>query len=176
MIFSPDKISCCVPAGETVKASDSADRCCTGFKTSDNRCALEDYTNVSLYFNRYVSSAANGLSDALFDPETGFFKSAINAPSTALIQLACYNNVCASGKLAQGITLSNLKIPGLAEGAVSNKKKRYLDGHDDASNNYNGLADLYDIGLRWSNDLYCIPADLESDSDNNVKIYDCSNY
>ncbi len=173
MIFSPDKITCCIPAGETLKDGESADRCCTGFKTAENRCALDDYTNVSVYFNRYISSATKGLSDILFDSETGYFNTSIQSPNSSLIRLACLKHVCASDKMAQGLSLSTLKVPGLAEGVPSAKKKRYLDGHDDASNNYNGFSDLYDIGLRWNTDLYCVPAGLTADPDNNLKLIDC---
>ena len=58
-------------------------------------------------FNRYISSALKSLPDGYFDEYTGFVKS-----PDVVIQLACQFQACASNKVAKGIALSNLKVPG----------------------------------------------------------------
>jgi hypothetical protein len=157
-VFSNDEVTCCIPAGQEVAEGTNESNCCTGFiNPQTNRCALQDFSNVSVYFNRFVSSAAKELSDSLFDQETGFIK------STDLVrQLACEENVCASGTLALGIVHSNLPIEGHATSTV--KIKRFLDGKSDA-NNRQGLADLFEQGLQWNNAVYCVPADIDAEAE-----------
>ena len=84
-IFSPDKLACCLPLGTQVKDSTvSPDVCCSGhYDSTTLKCNLPDYTNVSLFFNRYVSSALKMLPDGYFDEHTGYVKSA-----DVVIQLA----------------------------------------------------------------------------------------
>ena len=147
-VFSEDSFSCCIPAGETVDASVPADRCCSGF-IANGKCALPDYTDLSVYYNRYVSSAADGANPNLFDETTGYAKS----PST-IEALAITQGVCASGQIFRGIALSPLKVPGHESKDFT--RQRFLDGRDEA-NNQNGLADLYLAGLKWNTHVYCVP-------------------
>ncbi|MBL6990309.1 MAG: hypothetical protein ISR65_11045 [Bacteriovoracaceae bacterium] len=169
MIFSKDTISCCIGIGETTANSD--DECCSGFKNpQDGRCALPDYTNVSLYFNRYISSEAKDLHDNLFD-NSGYFTSTIENPSTKLQTIACLKHACASNTMAQGVVLSNLLYPGAED---SGKKiRRYID-NDSRASNVNGIAQFYDAGLRWNNNLYCVPANTSEAE--NLHLIKCDGY
>jgi hypothetical protein len=155
-IFSEDEFSCCLPAGTEVPQGTSRDRCCTGFINGlTNQCALPDFTNVSLYLNRYVSSEGSGLNDNVYDLKSGYIRS----PST-VEQLACQKRICASGTLIRGVAHSPLKI----RGKVNSEKvfRRFIDGNDE-SNNQNGLALLFEEGLRWNNHVYCAPEAIEVD-------------
>lgn len=152
-IFSEDEFSCCIPAGTQVPAGTSRDACCTGFINGQTgRCALPDFTNVSMYLNRYISSEAAGLDSSVFN-ESGFLKS-----PNLVEQLACQKFICASGKLMRGVLYSPLKVRGHED---SDKNfLRFIDGNDEA-NNFSGLADLFDAGARWNNHVYCAPQELE---------------
>ena len=122
-VFSPDKVSCCIPAGTRVEKGTDPDRCCTGFINGETeRCQLPDFTNLSVYFNRYVSSHAKNIDSKLFDEETGYISSPVNVET-----LACKTRVCASGAIARGIVLSELFIPGHEKS--THKIRRWLDGN-----------------------------------------------
>ena len=150
LIFSPDKISCCLPAGTQVDENEDPERCCTGFiNKASRRCQLPDFSNLSVYFNRYVSSHAKDILPGLFDPETGYIRSPVHVEN-----LACATHVCASGVIARGIALSELYIPGHEN---SNKKiRRWLDANSDDTQ---GLDQLYNSGQRWNDHVYCVPED-----------------
>ncbi|PIP93323.1 MAG: hypothetical protein COW00_09605 [Bdellovibrio sp. CG12_big_fil_rev_8_21_14_0_65_39_13] len=163
-VFSEDEVSCCKPLGSDMSPGSDPNLCCSGFiNPGTNKCQMRDYTNLSVFFNRYISSAAKGLATSLIDSDTGYIKSA-----STVEQLACQLKACASGKLARGIVLSNLKYPG--HEASEKLIKRFVDGSDTA-NNFSGLSDLYDAGLKWNEDVYCVPEDLEIDT-----ITDCANF
>jgi hypothetical protein len=157
-VFSEDEFSCCLPLDTQMQAGDNANLCCSGYiNPSNNKCALRNYTNLSVYFNKYVSSEANGISDSLIDSETGFIN------SSAVVQtLACQLNACASGVIATGIALTDLKYKGHETNAAL--ITRFIDGND-TSNNYNGVADLFDDGLRWNTHVYCVPQEAASNAD-----------
>lgn len=151
MIFSPDTVSCCKPAGTVMPSGSDPNLCCTGYMDANNRCVLKDYVNVSVYFNRYISSAAKELTLSNFNGRTGF----INDKSTVM-RLACQQKVCASGYVGTGITYNKLKIPG-HETNTNAFVYRFLDSSRD---NQGGLVDLFKYGLRWNDDIYCINAEL----------------
>ncbi|MEI8347201.1 MAG: hypothetical protein WCG27_07025, partial [Pseudomonadota bacterium] len=169
MIFSADSISCCQPAGAIVDKNADANICCTGTIKANGTfgvCALEDYTDVSLYFNRYVSSAAADLNKSVFDEYSGYIKDL-----GIVKQLACTLNVCASGKLATGVSLSNLKIPGKHSTSTQNVR-RFISSDDAVTDNANGLATLWNWGLRWNNHVYCAPSN-KADSSTDVSVTTC---
>ncbi len=154
MVFDPDRVTCCLPAGTQVPANTNPNRCCTGFINQQNRrCQLPDYTNVSVYMNRNISSAAKDEPLHLFDASSGYIRS-----TSDVIRLACTQQVCASGRVGVGVTLSNLKYPG--HESSEKQIQRFLDSNDEA-NNFSGLADLYDEGLRWNTHVYCVPQETE---------------
>ena len=161
-IFSQDQVSCCKPAGTLVEAGADANVCCTGFIRNINqdfgRCALPDYTNISVHMNRYVSSIAKDLDSSLFDARTGY----INDPSV-VEQLACQLDVCASGVLARGISYAALPVPGKQESHPDYTTRRFVQGHE-PSDNANGILDLWRAGLKWNHHVYCAPASIPTDS------------
>ena len=148
-------------------ASGDADMCCTGYKDSNNVCKLPDYTNVSLYLNRYVSSEAQNEGVGDFDPKTGYLKNSVD-----VIRIACTRNLCESGKIVEGIALSDLRTRGFEDVDGQVLKQRFIDG-DDTSNNFEGRATLYDRGLRWNTHLYCADSTADTDLPNT---FDCSEY
>jgi hypothetical protein len=155
-IFSEDTISCCKPVGTLMQAGETANNCCSGYADATNRCVLRaNYTNVSVHFNRMVSSAARDLDPSFFNPSTG----AIDDPNI-VAQLACALNACESRVMARGVGLSNIKVPGHEGSAESYRTRRFVDGVNSANNN-GGLGNLYDAGMKWNDDLYCVPAALE---------------
>lgn len=164
MVFSEDEFSCCLPAGTQVEEGTSRDACCTGFINGQTgKCALPDFTNVSLYLNRYISSEASGLSPSVFN-EAGFLTS-----PNLVEQLACQKQICASGTLVRGVLYSPLKVRGHEESDKS--FLRFLDGNDPA-NNFSGLADLFDAGVRWNNHVYCAPAAIDVE-DPSIFVFQC---
>ena len=152
-VFSEDQVACCVPSGEAVDSSVTDDMCCTGNKEIINgvgRCCLEDFTDISLFLNRYVSSLAQDYPDSIFDAQTGFIKNI-----QVVQQIATELNLCCSGTMAKGTAYSNLKIPGLfTEDA---QVKRFIQSNAD-EDNLNRAADKFDQGQRWSVHLYCVPS------------------
>ncbi|MAF77714.1 MAG: hypothetical protein CME60_06080 [Halobacteriovoraceae bacterium] len=166
-IFSEDSISCCLPAGTKVDDSIDASRCCTGYIGENKTCQLPDYTNVSLYLNRYVSSEAQneGLND--FNPDTGYLKNKVD-----VIRIACTRKMCESGKLVEGVSLSDLRTRGHEDNQNQQPKQRFLDG-DDTANSFGNLNEIYDRGARWNSHLYCGDSLAENDLPNT---FDCSDY
>lgn len=153
-IFSSDEVVCCLPAGTDVGVNADPDQCCTGYIGESGRCQLPAYSDVSLYLNRYVSSEALGEDIASFDDKTGYLTSPFD-----VIRIACKNKICESNSLVEGVGLSNLRTRG-HEGS-DKQKFRFIDGSDPA-NNANGLADLFDRGLKWNTHYYCNDLDLEN--------------
>jgi hypothetical protein len=157
-VFSPDKITCCLPPGTEVETNDDPNICCTGFIAAGpggkGICQLPDFSNVSVFLNKYVSSTAKDEPLTSFDTETGYLDSGTTT------KLICEKNICASGSFATGITISSLRVPG-HDTKADESIIRFLDGTDN-SNNFSGLVDLYDEGLRWNTHFYCVPAEYEN--------------
>lgn len=156
-VFSPDKLSCCLPPGTEVERTADPNICCTGFIAAGpggkGICQLQDFTNLSVFFNRYVSSAAKDEPLGNFDQETGYLNPG------AMTRLICDKNACASGHYAPGVVISTLRVPG-HESKAEEGVIRFLDGYD-PSNNFSGIGDLYDEGLRWNHHYYCVPQEYE---------------
>lgn len=175
-VFSKDEVTCCLGLGEELQTGESANLCCTGYaksetttssSTTTRTCALPDYSNVTVYFNRYISSEGKGLSDSSYDSQTG----RITDPSL-VVQLACSKKACASGYLHYGIALSYLKVPGLEN---KEPKRRWVDSNSDASN-FENIADYYDAGMRWNKDVYCLPeTDIDFTNSYNFSVINCGN-
>jgi hypothetical protein len=150
-VFSEDTVACCIPPGETVANNVTDDMCCTGRKfAAQNRCCLEDYTDISLFLNRYVSSIAQDYPDSIFDARTGYIKNI-----QIVQQIATEKNLCCSGTMEKGTAYANLKIPGLF--SANQQVKRFVQSNAD-EDNINGAADRFDEGQRWSIHLYCVPS------------------
>jgi hypothetical protein len=129
--------------------------CCTGFiNANNNRCQLQDFVDLSVYTNRYVSSEAKKLNLNLFD-SSGYIKDPYY-----VAELACQKKMCASGVVAYGVLISYLKVPG--QTALERKLFRFMEA-DPAVDNANGLLDLYNQGLKLNNHAYCLPANTNSE-------------
>ncbi|AUN98117.1 hypothetical protein DOM21_10680 [Bacteriovorax stolpii] len=169
-IFKSDEVRGCLPAGTQMTTGADPALCCTGMINSKTlKCQLDDYVDVSVYTNRYVSSEAKKLNITLFD-SNGYIKDPAYAAN-----LACERQMCASGKLAYGILISRLKTPG--QESLPNKYFRFLEGN--TADNINKLLDIYNKGLKLNNHVYCIPETLDnsatqSDSDD-LTIFTCGN-
>ncbi|MBL7666127.1 MAG: hypothetical protein JNM93_13410 [Bacteriovoracaceae bacterium] len=159
MVFSEKKVSCCRQAGVALPANATDNECCTG-KKFQGKCCLEDFTNISVYLNRYVSSEANNLSDALFNSSTGF----LNSPDDA-VTIAKQKKICCSGKAAFGRAISELFIPG-AEAVPDAKRRRfvYSSGVIDNNSETGNAYDVFEAGVRWNNHLYCVPDDFPGET------------
>lgn len=165
-VFKTDEIVSCLPAGTQVAVGADPNRCCTGFINGQtNRCQLDDYADVSVYTNRYVSSEARGIADNQFKSESGYIKNL-----STIHELACLKSMCASGVMAKGVLVSLLKIPGQENEEAL--RYRFLENSINADN-ATGLLDLYNMGLKLNNHLYCIPAALADQEAEGLEIYSC---
>lgn len=166
-VFSENKFNCCMPTGIEVDETTTNEQCCTGQVTDQNgptRCCLNDFTDLSVYTNRYVSSEgayANGqeVSDNDIDPLTGYIKKEI------VLQMA--SNMCCSGKAAYGVAISNLSIPINNTGIIQGKTTRrwlYNDNIDNATET-GGIYTKFQAGLKWNNHVYCVPTEFDNGGD-----------
>ncbi len=168
LIFSADTYTCCLPLGTTTKTGDDPNICCSGL-IHNGRCALNDYTDLTVYFNLYVSSEGKGVAANLIDPTTGYITN-----MSTVEELACNKRACASNKVARGISLANLKIPG-HEDAPQNVK-RFVDNDSATSKSNAEVANFYNSGLRWNTHIYCAPVNLVSNVTVGLSVIDCSSY
>jgi hypothetical protein len=164
-VFSDKDFSCCLPTGAAIADTTTPDQCCTGNISSTGestvrRCCLPDYTDVTLYLNRYVSSQGSGYPDSAYDPSTGEIK------DPGLVEtIEASKNICCSGKTARGVAIRKLPIP-ITGGLWVNQSDAwttrftYLDNSIDNNNRFGPIGQLFDAGVRWNNHVYCIPADI----------------
>lgn len=161
-VFSENEFNCCVPSGQQVPTNTTADQCCTGNlantgETTTLRCCLPDYTDVTAYLSRYVSSEGRGLPDSAYDVNTGYIKD----PGAAKI-LAQSKFLCCSGEYMTGIAIRKLPIP-LAGGIpvqqadAYTKRFTYLNNTIDNNTVVGPIGALFDAGVRWNNHVYCVP-------------------
>ncbi len=158
-IFAANEITCCEPTGKILPTDATADQCCTG-NLVDRRCCLPDYTDVTIYLNRYVSSAAKNLDPSMFDPETGYIKD-----PNVVEQIAYQEGICCSGSLLRGQVLYNLHVPGIEETAYT--VRRFLDGSTPDATTSKSIKQFWDAGARWNNHVYCAPRSTSGSSSSN---------
>lgn len=160
-IFSETDFTCCMPNGSYTQDSN---QCCSGTSAQlddknpdDKFCCMPDYSNITVYMNRYVSSEMANEQGDLFDKETGYLKDPISALSKAA-------SMCCSRTAAIGVAISPLKVPGFPHEDYSTKRFLYRsqDRLDNATQGDptipNGVAQEFDKGRRWNNQIYCIPS------------------
>jgi hypothetical protein len=165
-IFKSDEIVACAPTGTKMTNATDLNKCCSGYINPTNmKCALPDFTDISVYTNKYVSSESNGINAALFD-EDGYIKD----PSI-VYQLACSKNMCASGKVAFGVLISNLKVPGQLNS--STKFFRFLQSSA-AEDDANGLLTIFNQGLKLNNHAYCMANGQTGPASNDITILPCN--
>ena len=177
-IFSEDEFKCCIPTGFAPDNNLLERSCCSGTARSlpndqGNVCCLADFTNVSVYTNRYVSSegaffSGQEISDDDIDPKTGYIRKEI------VEQMA--KNMCCSGEAATGKVISDYIIPrdfdeaSFDSNGRCRKTRRFL--FQEVLDNFiqvNGGINDYEDGLKWNNQIYCVPAGF-----NNRDIPDCT--
>lgn len=168
-VFSENEFNCCVPTGFEVDQTTPASSCCTGTVNSVDgvaRCCLEDFTDLSVYTNRYVSSEGayfNGqeIKESEIDPTTGYIK------KETVLKMA--STMCCSGKAVYGSVINRLHIPidydNKAPDACSKTRRwAYLETLDDDVD-VDGIVSRYKAGLKWNNHVYCVPSDYEEPTD-----------
>lgn len=153
-IFSKDEIVCCVPTNTALPQGTDPNTCCTGYIGANGTCQLPDYTDVSLYLNKYVSSEAQDEVLGSFDPDTGYLTNPIE-----VVRIACRKKICESNSLVEGVALNNFKTRGHEQN--TKQVRRFLDG-DDAVNNENGLNELFDRGFKFNTHYYCADDELDN--------------
>jgi hypothetical protein len=161
-VFSESEFKCCIPSNQQVPATTSAEQCCTGNLANNTgvlRCCLPDFTDVTLYLNRYVSSEGRGLTDSSYDPSTGYIKDVAQVKT-----LATQKNLCCSGTLMTGVAISKLSIP-LENGAYkpadqlsTSTRFNYRTDAVDNNTETGSIGSIVDAGVRWNNHVYCVPA------------------
>jgi hypothetical protein len=167
-VFSENKFNCCLPTGIEVEATTTNEQCCTGQVTNQDgptRCCLNDFTDLSVYTNRYVSSEGaffNGqkIEDSSIDPLSGYIK------KEKVLQMAA--NMCCSGTAAYGVAISSLFIPINGDEILPDKLTRrwlYLNTTDDAEDT-GGVFSKFEAGMKWNDHVYCVPADLDGGGSN----------
>lgn len=163
-VFDEDEFKCCIPTGYEVSDDTSANSCCTGTinQTDEGiaRCCLPDYTDLSVYTNRYVSSEGaylNGkaISDNDIDPTTGYIKQSIVKKMAA--------TMCCSGTAIVGKVIGDYLIPIDYDSSIQCSKTRRWIYNEDLDNlePVGPAVDLYNYGPKWNNHVYCVPEDFE---------------
>ncbi len=160
-IFSESEFNCCIPSNQEVPSTTSASQCCTGNLANVNgplRCCLPDFTDVTVYLNRYVSSEGRGLSDSAYDSATGYIKDAAQVKL-----MVAQKNLCCSGTSMTGVAIHKLPIPLLNGGykpADQLSTVRRFNYRTDAVDNNaetGSVGSIYDAGVKWNNHVYCVP-------------------
>lgn len=166
-VFSESEFNCCIPAGGRVPKDATAGMCCTGTLTDETpdgevgeaRCCLDDFSDVTVYLNRYVSSEGRGLPESMYDSKTGY----IRDPGQ-VFAIAQSKNLCCSGKMVTGNIIADLFIPLQGGNRLPQAKaKRFAYRTDALDNNEEtqSIGDRVDMGFRFNNHIYCAPADYE---------------
>ena len=160
-VFSENEFNCCIPAGQEIPTSVTPQQCCTGSINNlgaQPRCCLADYTDITLYLNRYVSSEGRGLPDSAYDAQTGYIKD-----PGMVRQIANAKNLCCSGTLMTGVAISNMSIPimsGRYLPGVNVRRLNYSTTITDTNADNGSIGLIFDKGVRWNNHVYCVPAGM----------------
>jgi hypothetical protein len=168
-IFAANEFRCCTPLG---KRTANAANCCSGYSGENPQpgqqvtCRLPPRTNLSVYFNRYVSNEGRdpegpggGLVDSDFDPITGEPRIDVNV----IIKLRSLGNqYCLGGKVVQGGAFGSFAPePDGPDTDASARIYGIVDSpHDFATNPNAGQPNPVGYqpfmeGFRWNHHLYC---------------------
>lgn len=161
-VFSESEFNCCIPSNKEVPSTTTAEQCCTGNLANTNgplRCCLPDFTDVTVYLNRYISSEGRGLGESAYDQTTGYIK------DPALVKsLVASKNLCCSGTAMTGVAISRMSIP-LENGAYkpadqlsTSMRFNYRTDAVDNNTETGSIGSIFDAGVRWNNHVYCVPA------------------
>lgn len=168
-VFSPNDFKCCTPLGKTTQTPTN---CCSGSGTrqgssANYTCSLPAGTNLSVYFNRFVSNEGRGtdqpgggLVDDDFIDQTGEPK----LDSTVQQKIQTLGSFyCASGKVRQGGAFGEFQGEPKGQLPVSESKKLFtiVDSPSDYGQNSNSGQTVeagynaFMNGFRWNHHLYC---------------------
>jgi len=161
-VFAANEFKCCLELGNK---SSTAAQCCSNFANKDGLCALPSGTDISVYFNRFVSGdgvgssqPGGGLLDTDFIPETG--EVAITTSSEAKL-VALGNAYCDSNKIRRGVAFGYYdgepNTGSILQGTGTTKKERYsiIDSIGDENPSTNPDGALFDQSYRWNHHYYC---------------------
>ena len=167
-VFAANEFKCCSPLGTSTK---DKNKCCSGFGVADASgtsftCALPNRTNLTTYFNRFVSNEGQGenqpgggLIDTDFDDKTG--EPLLTSTVVSKIrQLG--TTYCASKKVRLGGAFGEFKLEPVPNGPTAIQK---IYGIVDSANDFGTLSvfggtvdvghDAFYRGFRWNHHLYC---------------------
>lgn len=165
-VFSEDQFACCLPTGVVfTDLSITDDACCTGKLNAvqgtdgqggGNVCCLEDFTNLSVYTNRYVSSEGavfNGqeIEEADIDPNSGFIK------PEKVIEMG--PTMCCSGVATTGVALGTYFIPidfSNISGDQAKTRRWLYDSTLDNADEVGGGITKYNDGMKFNHHVYCV--------------------
>jgi hypothetical protein len=161
-VFSENEFNCCVPSGQEVTDTTTSGQCCTGYVANSGglrRCCMPDFTDITVYLNRYVSSEGRGLPDSAYDQQTGYIKD----PGQVKL-LAAQKNLCCSGNAMMGVAINQLSIPLTgntyrpADSTTTSRRFNYRSDAVDNNAETGSIGSIFDAGVRWNNHVYCVPA------------------
>lgn len=166
-VFSDSEFSCCIPSGTKVPDTTNASQCCTGYlanqgSSTDLRCCLPDFTDLTVYLSRYVSSEGRGLPDSAYDPNTGYIK------DPAVVEmLAAQKRLCCGGTTMRGVAIRKLPIPingdaWVNEADAFTRRFVYLSTAPDNNPEFGPIGSVFDNGVRWNNHVYCVRETFKS--------------
>lgn len=167
-VFSDKDFKCCTPLGKETK---NASTCCSGYGVAATaagkfKCMLPTGTDISVYFNRFVSNEGRGteqpgggLVDADFDDSTGEPK-ITNTVNQKLSSLGAA--FCASGKVRQGGAFGNFRPEPIGPRTqTGNLIYNIVDSSGDSGSASNAGQTVnvgytaFSQGYRWNHHLYC---------------------
>jgi hypothetical protein len=170
-VFAAHDFKCCTPMGKITKTPSA---CCSGYAESYTDattppgafiCRLPAGTDVSVYFNRFVSNEAmqphlggQALEAEHFDDYTG--EPLINTEvSTKVIALA--KKYCAGGRFRRGGAFGEFRPEPISSGTTNQKVYSIVDSTADAGTLSTGGVSYpvgyaaFASGFRWNHHIYC---------------------
>ncbi|MFP5459408.1 MAG: hypothetical protein ACLGG7_11795, partial [Bacteriovoracia bacterium] len=170
-VFSSKDFKCCTPAGKTTA---SANLCCSGYAVEPEdgslppgtlKCVLPSGTDLSIYFNRFVSNEGQGdhltsasLSPNDFNTQTGepLLTPAVNAKVTALGA-----ELCESQATRRGGAFGNYNPEPFSPASQGETIYGIVDSAADIGLNSSGGGtdqtgyNVFMQGFRWNHHIYC---------------------
>ncbi len=180
-IFSGHEFKCCIKIGRNTTG---AGYCCSNFAAADNTdldgdgdvtetiCKLPKGTDLSVYFNRFVSGEGiadnlpgGGFSETDFDPNTGepLMNSTVYNKLITIGDAYCENEKTRRGAAFgtySGEPKSFSGTGGSSGGAAQSGKFGIVDSVSDFDDGSGGSGqpkgyDLFTQGYRWNHHVYC---------------------
>jgi hypothetical protein len=171
-IFASHDFKCCTPVGKITKTPSA---CCSGQGTLDEsgpptnrlnyKCTLPSGTNLSVYFNRFVSNEGQGdhlnstpLVTADFNEQTG--EPLVNSTVNSKI-VAIGREVCASGEIRRGGAFGEFGVQPSSAGSQGATVYGIVDSSSDIGTNSSGGGTdnvgytEFINGFRWNHHIYC---------------------